>query len=97
MLTPQTNKETLQIQKMIDEDVFLICWCLFYLHVFSEVAAHCVLSGTVVWFDSWGPFQKGVCKSWNEGNSGFSVLKWDLCQTRESRVSQARFWKRCNL
>ncbi len=49
MLTTQTNKETLQIQKMIDEDVFLICWCLFYLHVFSEVAAHCVLSGTVVW------------------------------------------------
>ncbi len=22
-----------------DEDVFLICWCFFYLHVFSEVAA----------------------------------------------------------
>ncbi len=22
-----------------DEDVFLISWCFFYLHVFSEVAA----------------------------------------------------------
>ncbi len=27
----------------IDEYVFLICWCFFHLHVFSEVAA-CVLS-----------------------------------------------------
>ncbi len=22
-----------------DDDVFLICWCFFYLHVLSEVAA----------------------------------------------------------
>ncbi len=38
-----------------------------------------------------------VCKPWNEGNSGFSVSKWEVCQTRESRVSQARFWKRGNI
>ncbi len=31
----------------IDEDVFLICWCFFYLHVFSEVAARWALSATV--------------------------------------------------
>ncbi len=30
------------------EDVFLICWCFFYLHVFSEVAAHWALSATVM-------------------------------------------------
>ncbi len=30
-----------------DEDVFLICWCFFYLHVFSEVAARWALSATV--------------------------------------------------
>ncbi len=34
----------------IDEDVFLICWCFFYLHVFSEVAARWALSATVkIW------------------------------------------------
>ncbi len=31
----------------IDEDVFLICWCFFYLHVFSEVAARWALSATI--------------------------------------------------
>ncbi len=30
----------------IDENVFLICWCFFYLHVFSEVAARWTLSAT---------------------------------------------------
>ncbi len=30
------------------DDVFLICWCFFFLHVFSEVAAHWALSATVV-------------------------------------------------
>ncbi len=30
-----------------DENVFLICWCFFYLHVFSEVAARWALSATV--------------------------------------------------
>ncbi len=30
-----------------DEDVFLICWWFFYLHVFSEVAACWALSATV--------------------------------------------------
>ncbi len=30
-----------------DENVFLICWCFFYLHVFSEVAACWALSATV--------------------------------------------------
>ncbi len=29
-----------------DEDVFLICWSFFYLHVFSEVAAHWALLAT---------------------------------------------------
>ncbi len=38
-----------------------------------------------------------VCKPWNEGNSGFSLSKWEVCQTQESRVSQAHFWKRGNL
>ncbi len=38
-----------------------------------------------------------VCKPWNEGNSGFPFQKWEVWQTRESRVSQARFWKRGNL
>ncbi len=31
-----------------DENVYLICWCFFYLHVFSEVAARWALSATVV-------------------------------------------------
>ncbi len=30
-----------------DEDVFLICWCFFYLHVFSEVSARLALSATI--------------------------------------------------
>ncbi len=30
-----------------DENVFLICWCFFYLHVFSEVAACWALLATV--------------------------------------------------
>ena len=30
-----------------DEDVFLICWCFFYLNVFCEVAARWALSATV--------------------------------------------------
>ncbi len=30
-----------------DENIFLICWCFFYLHVFSEVAARWALSATV--------------------------------------------------
>ncbi len=30
-----------------DEDVFLICWCFFYLHEFSEDAARWALSATV--------------------------------------------------
>ncbi len=30
-----------------DENVFLICWCFFYLHVFFEVAARWALSATV--------------------------------------------------
>ncbi len=30
------------------ENVFLICWCFFYLHVFSEVAARWALSATVI-------------------------------------------------
>ncbi len=30
-----------------DENVFLICWCFFYLHVFSEVAVRWALSATV--------------------------------------------------
>ncbi len=30
-----------------DEDVFLICWCFFFLHVFSEVAVRWALSATV--------------------------------------------------
>ncbi len=30
-----------------DEDVFLICWCFFYSHVFSEAAARWALSATV--------------------------------------------------
>jgi len=30
-----------------DENVFLICWCFFYLHVFSEVAARWALSATL--------------------------------------------------
>ncbi len=29
------------------ENIFLICWCFFYLHVFSEVAARWALSATV--------------------------------------------------
>ncbi len=29
------------------ENVFFICWCFFYLHVFSEVAARWALSATV--------------------------------------------------
>ncbi len=32
-----------------NENVFLICWCFFYLHVFSEVAARWALSATL-WF-----------------------------------------------
>ncbi len=31
----------------IDEDVFFICWCFFYLHVFFEVAACWALSATI--------------------------------------------------
>ncbi len=31
----------------MDDNVFLICWCFFYLHVFSEVAARWPLSATV--------------------------------------------------
>ncbi len=30
-----------------DEDVFFICWCFFYLHVFSEVAACRALLATI--------------------------------------------------
>ncbi len=30
-----------------DENVFLICWCLFYLHLFSECAARRALSATI--------------------------------------------------
>ncbi len=30
-----------------DEMFFLICWCFFYLHVFSEVAVRWALSATV--------------------------------------------------
>ncbi len=30
-----------------DEDVFLICRCFFYLHVFSEVEAHWARSATI--------------------------------------------------
>ncbi len=30
-----------------DENVFLICWCFFYLHVFSEVVARWALSATI--------------------------------------------------
>ncbi len=26
--------------------------------------------------------------------TGFSVSKWEVCQTRESRVNQAHFWKK---
>ncbi len=32
-----------------------------------------------------------------EMRNGFSVSKWEVCQTRESRVSQARFRKIGNL
>ncbi len=32
-----------------DENVFLICWCCFCLHVFSEVAARWALSATLVY------------------------------------------------
>ncbi len=36
-----------RVRCQIDEDVFLICWCFFYFHVFSEVAARWALSATV--------------------------------------------------
>ncbi len=49
MLTTQPNKErhckynlfgcVVSICTTCCQDVFLICWCFFYLHVFSEVAA----------------------------------------------------------
>ncbi len=32
-----------------EENIFLICWCFFDLHLFSEVAAHWALSATVEW------------------------------------------------
>ncbi len=35
-----------------DEDVFLICWCFFYLQVFSEVAGH------------WRSLRKSCACSW---------------------------------
>ncbi len=30
------------------DDVSLICWCFFYLHLFSDVAVRSALSATVV-------------------------------------------------
>ncbi len=61
ILTTQPNKETRCKYNSLfgcvvsicstccqtDEDVFLICRCFFYLHVFSEVPAHWALSATV--------------------------------------------------
>ncbi len=40
----------------IDKDIFLICWCFFYLHVFSKVAAHWALSA---------PYIYHLTKDWN--------------------------------
>ncbi len=36
-----------RVRCQIDEDVFLICWCFFYFHVFSEVAARWALLATI--------------------------------------------------
>jgi len=61
-LTTQPNKETCSKSNLYlfvlwgfystgcqtDEDVFVICWCFFYLHGFSEVAERWALSAIVI-------------------------------------------------
>ncbi len=74
--------EHLHICCQNDENVFLICWCFFYLHVFSEVAAHWALSATVCLTEWWQLFSVELYYSWNLCNLINEFLSiWFFCFT----------------
>ncbi len=66
----------------IDEDVFLICWCFFSLHVFSEVAARWALSATV-------QIRQGMKYPSNEAQQVGAVGGSVSC----SRAPQSGYWR----
>ncbi len=74
--------EHLHICCQNDENVFLICRCFFYLHVFSEVAAHWALSATVCLTEWWQLFSVELYYSWNLCNLINEFLSiWFFCFT----------------
>ncbi len=66
-----------------DEDVLLICWCFFYLHVFSEVAARWALSASVD--NTAEPMTRAVTRT------EVSLYVW-LLPTRPWLWHQIHFW-----